>query len=154
MTKAEIKKMETAKKHDFIMRVYEAVLVSIPALTRDSRTKVQIRMTHANYNRYVRFHIYGQDMAILIYGDGNVAIELKEVFHSAHTEQLFEYDTEIEKQETFIEKFKELLSCLIKVFMGMDILDFHSYMDYVSVEKNASVAYQKMQMEYGGYSEQ
>ena len=39
MTKAEIKKMETERKYDFINRVYNTILNSIPLETRGHRLK-------------------------------------------------------------------------------------------------------------------
>ena len=135
MTKAEIKKMETERKYDFISNVYNTILQSIPLETRGHRKKFEVRIVHQNYNRYVRFHSYGQDMAFQIFGDGNIAIEMKEACHSNHVEQLFEYDTDIEKQNAFIKELSEMARCLIRVFIGSDFESFHTYMDYVSDEQ-------------------
>lgn len=88
MTKAEIKKMETENKHVFISRVYDIILSCIPAETRGYRQKIEVRIAHQNYNRYVRFHAYGKDLAFQFFGDGNIAIELREALHSDHTEQI------------------------------------------------------------------
>ena len=96
MTKAELKKLETEQKHEFIARVYATVLPCIPEQTIMLRKHLQIRLTHQGYNRYVRFHSYGMDMNIQIFGDGNVGIELNEALHNEHTEQLFEYASEKE----------------------------------------------------------
>lgn len=150
MTKAELKKMETEKKHAFIARAYATVLSCIPEQTVMLRKNVQIRLTHQSYNRYIRFHNYGMDMNIQIFGDGNVVIELSEALHNKHKEQLFEYVTENEQQEVFLENLKTLLSSLISVFTDQAVLDFHSYMDYVEEEKNAANAYQRMMDEYRG----
>lgn len=144
MTKAEAKKMETEKKYDFITRTYETVLQCIPAETRAYRKKVQVRINHQNYSRYVRFHAYGKDLAFQIYGDGNVAIELKEAFHSDHVEQIFEYNADTEVQETFLAELARLAPALIRVFIDADAQDFHTFMDYVSAENSISMAYQKM----------
>ena len=143
-------KTENEKKQDFIARVYETALKCIPAETRAYRRKVQVRITHQNYSRYIRFHAYGRDLAFQIYGDGNIAVELKEVFHSDHTEQLFAYDADTEAQETFLMEFAKTAAYLIRVFLENDVLDFHSYMDYVSEENNIALAYQKMRDEYAG----
>ena len=51
MTKAEIKKMETERKYDFINRVYNTILNSIPLETRGHRKKFEVRIVHQNYNR-------------------------------------------------------------------------------------------------------
>lgn len=153
MTKAEMKKMETEKKYDFVTKVYETVLKSIPVTTRAYRKKVQVRITHQNYSRYVRFHAYGQDLAFQIYGDGNIAIEMKEALHSDHVEQIFEYNPDETVQDKFIEELAEMVPCLIKVFVDKDVMDFHSYMDYVSGVNSAFSAYELMQKEYHGYCE-
>ncbi len=42
MTKAEIKKMETERKYDFINRVYNIILNSIPLETRGHRKKFEV----------------------------------------------------------------------------------------------------------------
>ena len=154
MTKAEIKKMETEKKYDFINRVYETILRSIPAETRGYRKKIQVYITHQNFNRYVRFHAYGQDLAFQIYGDGNIAIEMKEALHSDHVEQIFSYDADIVVQDSFIEELTEMAPCMIRVFIDRDAQDFHSYMDYISEGMAAFAAYKQMMVEYRGYCEE
>ena len=151
MTKAEIKKMETEKKYDFINRVYDTILRCIPAETRGYRKKIEVRIVHQNFNRYVRFHAYGQDLAFQIYGDGNIAVEMKEALHSDHVEQIFGYDADIVVQDAFIEELAEVAPCLIRVFIDRDAQDFHSYMDYLSEGMTAFVAYKQMMEEYHGY---
>ena len=42
MTKAEIKKMETERKYDFISNVYNTILQSIPLETRGHRKKFEV----------------------------------------------------------------------------------------------------------------
>lgn len=148
MTKAELKKLETEKKYDFITRVYETVLSCIPAETKGYRKKVQVNIMHQNYSRYIRFHAYGADLKFRIYGDGNVAIELKEAFHSDHVEQIFEYTEDVDVQEAFLAELTELASGLIRVFIDRDTTDFHTYMDYVSVENSALTAYRDMKAEW------
>lgn len=148
MTKAEIKKMETEKKYDFITRVYDTVLRCIPTETRGYRKKIEVRIVHQNFNRYVRFHAYGKDLAFQIYGDGNIAIDMKEALHGDHVEQIFEYDADIEKQDAFIAELAEMAPCVICVFIDKDVHDFHTYMDYVSDEPSAFAAYKRMKDEY------
>jgi len=150
MTKAEIKKMETEKKYDFITRVYDTILRCIPVETRGYRKKIEVRVVHQNYNRYVRFHAYGKDLAFQIFGDGNIAIEMKEAFHSDHTEQFFEYDADAEKQDAFINDLEKMAPCLIRVFIDRGVEDFHTYMDYVSGEKNVFAAYKLMEADFTG----
>lgn len=154
MTKAEIKRMETEKKYDFISRVYDTILRCIPVETRGYRKKIEVRIVHQDFNRYVRFHAYGRNLAFQIYGDGNIAIEMKEAFHSDHVEQLFEYDADAEKQDAFIADLAEMAPCVIRVFIDREAQDFHSYMDYVSEGMTVFAAYKKMMDEYRGYCEE
>ena len=148
MTKAELKKLETEQKHEFIARVYATVLSCIPEQTIMLRKHLQIRLTHQGYNRYVRFHSYGMDMNIQIFGDGNVGIELNETLHNEHTEQLFEYASEKEVQEVFLTNLKALITVLIRIFTAQAVFDFHSYMDYVGGSTTAAEAYQQMMADY------
>lgn len=149
MTKAEQKKIETQKRLDFLTKTYAAALSCVAEHTADIRSKVEFRVTQYNYNRYIRFHVYGKDLAILVYKDGKVVLELKEIFHSDYTEQLFDYAEEADNQEAFFEKLREMMSWLIRVFLNKDVLDFHAYMDYIGWHKNAELAYQKMRADYG-----
>lgn len=149
MTKTEQKKQETQARLDFLAETYGVVLSCVAKQTADIRSKVEFRVTQYNYNRYVRFHVYGKDMAILIYRDGKVALELKEFAHSDYTELLFDFAEEAENKAAFHKKLKKMLSWLIRVFLNCDVLDFHSYMDYVSQHQNAETAYQTMRTEYG-----
>lgn len=152
MTKAEQKKLETAKKYEFISRAYTVILSSIPVQAMGVRKSAQIRLTHQNYNRYIRFHAYGMDINFLIYGDGNVAVELTEALHAKHTEQLFEYSTEVEEQEAFLAKLAEMMPWVVGLYLEQEVMDFHSYMDYVGSSENMAAAYQTMIDEYHGQS--
>ena len=149
MTKAEQKKQETQARLDFLAETYGVVLSCVAKQTADIRSKVEFRVTQYNYNRYVRFHVYGKDMAILIHRDGKVALELKEFAHSDYVEQLFDFAEEAENKADFHKKLKKMLPWLIRVFLNCDVLDFHSYMDYVSSHQNAETAYRTMRTEYG-----
>jgi hypothetical protein len=149
LTKAEQKKLDTQARMDFLTNAYAAVLSCIAANSADIRSKIEFRVTQVNFNRYVRFHVYGKDMAILIYRDGKVALELKEFAHADYAEQLFDYAEETENQTAFLEELKEMLSWLIRVFFNRDVLDFHAYMDYISCHQDAETAYRMMHDDYG-----
>lgn len=148
MTKAEQNKLEKAKKYEFIAKTYAVILSSIPVQATGVRKSAQIRLTHKNFNRYIRFHAYGMDINFLIYGDGNVAVELTEALHSKHTEQLFEYSPEIEEQAAFLAKLAEMMPWVIDLYLDQSVMDFHSYMDYVGYSENMTAAYQTMMDEY------
>lgn len=144
MTKAELKQLETEKKHAFIARAYATVLSCIPEQTVMLRKNVQIRLTHQSYNRYIRFHKYDKDMNIQIFGDGNVVIVLNSISHNEYKEQLFEYSSEDEQQKIFLVELKELISRLLPLFMDQDSCDFHTYMGHVGGSRTAAEAYQYM----------
>lgn len=148
MTETELKKLKTQKKLTFISRSYAAVLSCIPEQTIILRKQVLIRLIHKGYNRYIRFHRYGMDMNVQIFGDGNVCIELTEALHNDHRELLFEYVPDEEKQEVFLAKLKELVSGLIPIFTDQSVADFHTYMNYVGCTKSVAYAYRMMMDEW------
>lgn len=148
MTKAGIKQMENEKRHNFISKTVDVVLQSLVEQTKENRKKLQVRIDFTNYNRYIRCHIYGKDIAILIYGDGNVGVELKEFCHDDYAEQLFDYDSDIEKQEDFLNKLEKMLYWMIPIFLDKKEYDFHTYMDYVFRKENIYDAYNFMVEDY------
>ena len=144
----EKKKTATEIRNEFIAKTYGIVLNCIAEQTTQLRSKVEIRMTLSNYNRYIRFHKYGQDMAVLIYRDGKVALELSEAFHSKHEEQLFDYAIEADRQEVFFAELEAMLPCLIKVYLEQEITDYHTFMDYVRDNVPAFDSYKQMMHEW------
>jgi len=148
MTKAEQKKVETEARYDFIKKTYAAVLECIPERTRGIRTIVQIRLDHKSSNRYIHFHKYGGDLNVLIYGDGNVAIEVKEIFHSDFKVQVYKYPEDNDRQPEFWKELKELLSGLIEIFVEHSFVDWHTYMDYVSVKQDLKAAYEQVKEDF------
>ena len=107
-------------------------------------SKVEIRLTLTNNNRYVRLHKYGEDMALLIYRDGKVALELSEVCHDKHKEQIFDYATDADRADIFFAELEDMLPCVMKVYLEKDVLDFHSFMDYVRDDAPAFDSYKQM----------
>lgn len=148
MTKAELKRLETKKKHAFIARAYATVLSCIPEQTVMLRNNVQIRLTHQSYNRYIRFHKYDKDMNIQIFGDGNVVIVLNTISNNEYKEQLFEYPDEEKRQDIFLAELKELVSRLLLLLTDQDVCDFHTYMGHVGGGRTAAEAYQQMMAIY------
>jgi len=144
----EKKKTATEIRNEFIAKTYGIALDCIAEQTTQLRSKVEIRMTLSNYNRYIRFHKYGADMAILIYRDGKVALELSEALHSKHEEQLFDYATDADRQEVFFAELESMLSGLIKVYLGEEVTDFHTFMDYVCDDISAYDSYKQMMHEW------
>ena len=146
--KNEKKKTTTKMRNEFIARTYAIVLACIGKETDAVLSKVEIRLTLTNNNRYVRLHKYGEDMALLIYRDGKVALELSEVCHDKHKEQLFDYATEAERADVFFAELEYMLPCVMKVYLEKDVMDFHSFMDYVRDDVPAFDSYKQMMHEY------
>lgn len=146
--KNEKKKTTTKMRNEFIARTYAIVLACIGKETDAVLSKVEIRLTLTNNNRYVRLHKYGEDMALLIYRDGKVALELSEVRHDKHKEQLFDYATDADRADVFFAELEYMLPCVMKVYLEKDVLDFHSFMDYVRDDVPAFDSYKQMMHEY------
>lgn len=146
--KNEKKKTTTKMRNEFIARTYAIVLACIGKETDAVLSKVEIRLTLTNNNRYVRLHKYGEDMALLIYRDGKVALELSEVCHNKHKEQLFDYATDADRADVFFAELEYMLPCVMKVYLEKDALDFHSFMDYVRDDVPAFDSYKQMMHEY------
>ena len=152
-SKARFKREEKELKQDFITRAYSTVLAVIPVQTQDGREKLKVQLTHTNYNRYIKFTVYGKSLNIQIFGDGNVTVELEEFCHNKYTEVLFEYSSNKKEQEDFLHRLEGIAAMLIKEFRDGGVLDWHSYMDYVWDVQNVDAAWQKMMKEYNGYEE-
>ena len=144
-----VKKKTTPKmRNEFIARTYAIVLKCIGEQTDAVPSKVEIRLTLTNNNRYVRLHKYGEDMELLIYRDGKVALELSEVCHDKHKEQLFDYATDADRADIFFAELEDMLPCVMKVYLEKDVLDFHSFMDYVRDDAPVFDSYKQMIHEY------
>ena len=144
-----VKKKTTPKmRNEFIARTYAIVLKCIGEQTDAVPSKVEIRLTLTNNNRYVRLHKYGEDMELLIYRDGKVALELSEVCHDKHKEQIFDYATDADRADIFFAELEDMLPCVMKVYLEKDVLDFHSFMDYVRDDAPAFDSYKQMMHEY------
>ena len=146
--KNEKKKTTPKMRNEFIARTYAIVLECIGEQTNAVPSKVEIRLTLTNNNRYVRLHKYGEDMELLIYRDGKVALELSEVCHDKHKEQLFDYATDADRADIFFAELEDMLPCVMKVYLEKDVLDFHSFMDYVRDDVPAFDSYRQMMHEY------
>lgn len=144
-----VKKKTTLKmRNEFIARTYAIVLKCIGEQTDAVPSKVEIRLTLTNNNRYVRLHKYGEDVELLIYRDGKVALELSEVCHDKHKEQLFDYATDADRADIFFAELEDMLPCVMKVYLEKDVLDFHSFMDYVRDDAPVFDSYKQMMHEY------
>lgn len=145
ITKKEQKEMEKQNLRSFTQRTFETVMEMIPAGTEQLRSKVQVKITFQNWNRYVRFSSYGQYCNIQIFTNGNIALELYEALHNKYEKQLFEFSLDEKAQDEFLIHFRKILSWLIPVFAEMTGYDFHTYMDFVDGEADFETAYEKIQ---------
>lgn len=145
ITKKEQKEMEKQNLRSFTQRTFETVMEMIPAGTEQLRSKIQVKITFQNWNRYVRFSSYGQYCNIQIFTNGNIVLELYEALHNKYVKQLFEFSYDEKAQEEFLSHFREILSWLIPVFAEMTGYDFHTYMDFVDDETDFETAYEKVQ---------
>lgn len=146
--KNEKKKTTPKMRNEFIARTYAIVLECIGEQTNAVPSKVEIRLTLTNNNRYIRLHKYGEDMELLIYRDGKVALELSEACHDKHKEQLFDYATDADRADIFFTELEYMLPCVMKVYLEKDVMDFHSFMDYVRDDVPAFDSYKQMMHEY------
>lgn len=146
--KNDKKKTTTKMRNEFIARTYAVVLGCIGEQTDTVHSKVEIRLTLTNNNRYVRLHKYGEDIALLIYRDGKIALELSEAFHDKHKEQLFDYAAEANHADTFLAELEYMLPFVMKVYLEKDVMDFHTFMDYVCDDVPAFDSYKQMMHEY------
>ena len=149
ISKTEQKKLDTANKIEFIGKEFQTTLTALAAGTMKVRGGTKVQIVFTNYNRYVHFNAYGRSTSILIYGDGNVDIRLKEFCHNPHEERLFEFSLDKTVQESFLTRFCEILSWLVPVSFGESPYDFHTFMDYASGQSSIETIYQNISKEWG-----
>ena len=151
ITKAEQRKLDADNKKKFISMAFQAVLNEVAEATAGipgSGSTVQVKF--ANQNRYIYINAYGMSAGILIFRDGNVELNLKESCHSPHTEQLFEFSLNEVDQQEFLLQFHELLKWLLPECFENGVADnFHTFMDYVGMERTVDAAYKRMCEEWG-----
>lgn len=135
LTKTAQKKLEIKKRQAFTRQVFDLVLKMLSSTTQKTRKTFNIKITLQNSNRYFHFPAYGRSIKILIYKDGNIVLELKEICHDDFRVPLFIFAPDESAQADFLEHFKKILSWLFPLIIdeGPGGLDFHSYMDYVSM---------------------
>lgn len=154
MTKTELKKLEVAIRHSFLDKALTIVMNNILEITKETRCSMDVKITTKNYHRYIGFHRYGQDIKFKIYGDGNITVVLDEFCHEKHEEVVFEYSQDEEVQNEFLDKFTKMVARLINIFIGKEKLDFHSYMDFVSLSENMTDAFDKMNEFYSSVDDE
>lgn len=152
ISKSKQKKLDTENRRSFTQRVFQMTLQAIPPAVESIR-KVKIGISGQNYNRYVRFSAYGQSCSILIYKDGNVAVQLKEAFHKDYNAQVFAFTLDENAQRSFETHFREVLGWLIPVVLEAAPYDFHTFMDYVSHTQDYEKAHELVDKDFRGYDD-
>ena len=141
------------KRQQFIARCYALALSKLAETTTYSRHKAKVTLTHTNGNRYIRMNRFGMSLVILFYRDGNADFILKEDFHADYQQQVFLYTEDEAEQEKFLDWLSHVLDWLLILFMDEYGLDFHTFMDFVSGEKDLERARDCM-LEYVHLSEE
>lgn len=149
-TKAQMKREETAQKHAFLEKTFEAILKALFVSTKDNRKKIRVGINYQNYNRYIKFSAYAQSLEFKIFGDGNIVVHMEEFCHNPYDEQIFTYTTDTETQSIFLASFEKLVADIIHEFLDKGCLGWHAYMDYVEDHRNAAKALEIMYKEYKG----
>lgn len=132
MTKAEQKKMEKAAKEALVKRAFSYVLDAIFEASGGLSGSPQIKVAMKHGSRYIRFHRYGADFNVLIFGSGDVDIEFAEFCHDTRKYRLFAYDENPDAQEAFLEQFRKDILMVITEFIGC--ADWHTVLDFLPLE--------------------
>lgn len=153
VTKAELRKLETQKRREFIHFLYAQVMETAVKVTQNERGRIQLQVSGVNYNRYIRFSSYGKSCVILIYKNGNVSVKLDELSHGLFETTIFEYTSEQDAQDTFKAKFTEMLEWLIPTFYGKMDYDYHTFMDWIGWKNDLYEAHEMVEKEFQYYKE-
>ena len=148
MTKKELAKQERETKISFVNSAYSYALAVIANVTKGSRSNLDLRIKHKGGNRYINMSIYGSKLSLLVYQNGNVAIQLKEACHSDFETVLFEYTGDFDSQYEFLAYMEDYFEFLVEIFTGDGIVDPHTFMDYISCKKELISAIEAVREEW------
>jgi hypothetical protein len=132
MTKAEQKRIEKAAREAFTKKAFGYVLDAIFESSVKNNGSPQIRVALKKGNRYIAFHRYAQDFNIQLYSSGDVDIEFKEFCHQTRLYRIFEYNSNTDVQEAFLEQFRKDVLMVITEFIEQ--ADWHIVLDYLPLE--------------------
>ncbi len=132
MTKAEQKKLEKKNREALVKKAFGCVLDAIFEASGGLRGNPQIKVVMKNGSRYIRFHRYGQDFNVQIYGSGDVDIEFMEFCHDTRKYRVFEYDEDAGVQDAFLNQFEKDMHMVISEFIGA--ADWHTILDFLPLE--------------------
>lgn len=105
----------------------------------------QITLDKSNLtNRYFSVRRYGQYMNIAIFTSGDIDVTVNEACHIEHKQRVFEFTTDLYKQERFYDEFSTMLDWLLPLGFGESDIDMHTFMDYVEGSGDVIKAYESL----------
>ena len=105
----------------------------------------QITLDKSNLtNRYFSVRRYGQYMNIAIFTSGDIDVTVNEACHIEHKQRVFEFTTDLHKQERFYDEFSTMLDWLLPLGFGESDIDMHTFMDYVEGSGDVIKAYESL----------
>jgi len=115
ISKTALKTMERKTRHDYVSKVYRAILKCIADCTDNSRVRVDMQFHNNNLNRYINLHRYGRNIKINIYKDGNIIVE-KKALESETEQQTFDYESIKECTTEFLKELSTTIKKTIEEF--------------------------------------
>ncbi|MBR5636706.1 MAG: hypothetical protein IKW81_07265 [Pseudobutyrivibrio sp.] len=141
ITKAELKKMETARKKKFVLEAYNIFMDSYYKVLGDEACPSKLVITIKNNNHYIKFQAHCQGFAILVYRNGNIDFSIKEFCHGEHLEHLYEYTDDVDSQKKFLDKLRNELADKIMEVALEKYVGYHYFMDLIYGENHFFDAY-------------
>lgn len=149
ITKAEQKKLDTANKRAFTQKAFEKAMRILSQVTAKVDSSMQANVAYKGWNRYIKLSVYGNSCNIMIFTNGNVAVDLYEMTNGKYRELLFEFTVDKQSQDEFLKRFESILKMLIPVFAGLRNYSFHVYMYYIIHDCNLEKAYEYAEIDCG-----
>ena len=128
----------------FKEKCYEILMMKFLEYSIDMRTSNKIHIQITNTNKYFSVKRYGQYLNIAIFTSGDIDITVNEFCHEEHKERIFEFTTDLYKQEKFYDQFASLLDWLLPLGFNECEFDMHTIRAYVDVEKGLIKSYESL----------
>lgn len=112
-TKAELKRQTGIEKGKFVADVAAMAAAEFVKVMEGDLHTVEFKIKCQNRNRYIRAHVYGCTVAVLVYQNGNVELGLDCDSAGSVRVQVFDYEAEAltpEAKKDFIKKLKPVVS--------------------------------------------
>ena len=136
---------EDAKnRRHFKEKCYEILMTKMLENSIDMRTSNKIQIQITNTNRYFSVRRYGQYLNIAIFTSGDIDVTVNEACHIEHKQRVFEFTTDLYKQERFYDEFTTMLDWLLPLGFGESDIDMHTFMDYVEGSGDVIKAYESL----------